>query len=101
MADFKEDFLRLDGTKLSYLHLVLCVLVILVFVLWSLHIRELFSEGYRDGIKDCFSIEYFVNMTEKGKSLYGNYYNISGNVTEMMMFLKDIEKIRQSYPQDT
>ncbi len=69
------------------------ILVILVFVLWSLNIRNVFEEGYYEGIKKCLmSQEGFVIMTNQGKDLYSGQKGLRTNITleEMMTFLESL-----------
>lgn len=91
--DFQKDFLKLDKSKESKIALVLLVLSVIVFVIWASHIRNVFEVGYYEGIKECWvSQEFFVEMTDEGKSLYGNYFNLSTNMSikDIMEFLDSL-----------
>jgi len=79
--------MSLKNTKKPKIIWVTTILVILVFVLWSLNIRNIFELGYREGIKECFmSSESFVDI-------FGNFshYHTSwkfSNLTDLWDIIK-------------
>lgn len=87
---FQEKFLGLDGTNLGRIGFVVVVLAFCSFLVWSFHIRAVFEEGYYQGIKECFvSQEGFAEMFAYGKASYGNYFNLTTNLTQQLDFLEN------------